>query len=1139
MFGNMDSQKEIINTVNSNAAETAADVRETAAQDAAGQGTAFDEAAAGDRPETEAAVTETETETETETGGGTIRHEDGADEDTEEKGPGWKYYLVYFAWYTLLFGVTAAAVFVWFWLKKRRFVWKSDGANQHYYGLLFFARWGKEVLQQFRETGVFRLPTFTLRMGYGGDLFTTLAYYVIGDPFSLPAVFVPEKYLLAFHDLMLLVRFWLAGITFSAYNFYMGRKSRVAVLAGALVYVFNGFTLSGMRHHYFLNPFVFFPLLLIGCERIFRKKKPGLFVFMVFLCAVSNFYFFYMMVLMTVLYAVWRSVWMRGLRQFGRVLLDGLSFVWYGLLGTLLAAFVFLPVVLRFLEDPRAADDKTIPLLWPVKYYQNFLDSFLSKGTSEMADSWTYMGFGAVAALCVLFIFARWKKHRGQKAAFAVLTALLLTPMGGFVLNGFSYPANRWMWAYALLIGTMTATAVSEIAEAGVRQVLGSILLLAFVAAACVGWHYTFSRESALAVIIALFAVAAVLVLRIMMLERGQNSFGRFSYAFRVQAALLVSVLVTIVAAGYFNFAPSARAGVLEYLSRAQIELKSSKDSAAAADLLGSGLSAEGRSALSAAIGKETDGSEVSESPASADGQTGPFYRYTTFNPANNTSILYGVSTTQYYWSLSNGNVSRFLSETGQLNSMIDQYDTLDDRTALNELVGIRYFLSDTPEGVPFGYEKVDGLSYSNADLWPAVDSVKRYSCEVYENKYTLPFGFTTDRWMSMAEYNTLDIPQRQQALLQGVVLEQDPGEEYTELVPAGSSREGEAGTVQTAFSEQWMPAEIEYDEEIITEADLETDDGTPLRFEAAEGGGSVTFYFAGLPDCETYLYVRGLHYTPPAGREGAPKLLMSVKGFSGEKKCGAKQIGYTTERDPWATGRTDFLVNLQYRPEALDSISLSLPAAGTYTFDSLEVVCQPMDAYPAMAEALRAQAMTDLDIHEMGDSCATDRITGRVTLDAPRLLCLQIPKTAGWTAYVDGQRTELMQADTMFSALPLTAGTHEIEMRYQTPGLHIGAFISAGTLLLLILFTVVYAIVSAILHAIDRRREDLPEGSYESLAEEINEAAGEVTEASEEEADAKTGETLVEPLEDAEAGPGDAAEEPAEEETAGADECL
>ena len=170
---NNKNQVEDVAVVNGGAAETAADVMETAAGDAAEQ--------------------------ETVSG--------GADEDRAEKGPGWKYYLVYFAWYTLLFGLTAAAVFVWFWLKKRRFVWKTDGVNQHYYGLLFFARWGREVLQQFRETGVFRLPTFTLRMGYGGDLFTTLAYYVIGDPFSLPAVFLPEKYLLAFHDIMLMVRF--------------------------------------------------------------------------------------------------------------------------------------------------------------------------------------------------------------------------------------------------------------------------------------------------------------------------------------------------------------------------------------------------------------------------------------------------------------------------------------------------------------------------------------------------------------------------------------------------------------------------------------------------------------------------------------------------------------------------------------------------------------------------------------------------------------------------------------------------------------------------------------------------------------------------------------------------------------------
>ena len=641
----------------------------------------------------------------------------------ERAGEGWqraKKMLVYFLGYTVLFCAAAAAVFVWFWLRKRRFIWQTDGVNQHYYGLLYFSKWGKEVLRQFRETGVLRVPTFSLRMGYGEDLYTTLAYYVIGDPFSLPAVFVPEKYLMHFHDLMLMARFYLAGISFSAYAFYMGRKNRLAVLTGAFIYIFNGFTLSGMRHHYFLNPFIIFPLLLIGCEQYFRKKRPGLFLVMVFVAAVSNFYFFYMMVIMTVLYAVWRSVRRNGVRQFGRVLLDGAAFLWYGLIGTLMASVVFLPVVLRFLQDPRTADNKSVPLLWPLRYYRNFLDCFLTNGTSALSESWTYMGFGAVALLGVIYIFVNRKRHFDLKAAFIGLTCLLMTPLAGFVLNGFSYPANRWMWAYALLVAFMTATAVSEMTEAGTGTT-GTIIMTTFVLAVCicvcVFWEYTFSRASAQAVVIALFGLAAVLAGRAVLLERvvkrrqsdagtdgfetAQESLGavKRKITVRVQAVLLACVLLTAASAGYFDFSAKRSAKIFEYLSRAQVETQTAKDAAAAAQLIDGNL-----------LKSEFDTAEKTGSPK-------PFYRYTTYNPENNTSLLYGVSNTQYYWSLSNPNSAQFFSETGQLNRMIHQYDNLDDRTFLNEIAGVRYFLGNDQEGVPFGYVKKEGLSYSNEDL--------------------------------------------------------------------------------------------------------------------------------------------------------------------------------------------------------------------------------------------------------------------------------------------------------------------------------------------------------------------------------------------------------------------------------------
>ena len=993
---------------------------------------------------------------------------------TGEQGFGWKGYLLYYLAYTALFCVMAAAVFVWFFLKKRRFVWQTDGVNQHYYGLVYFSRWGKEVLKNFRETGVFRLPTFSLRMGYGTDLYTTLAYYVIGDPFSLPAVFVPEKYLLLFHDLMLLARFWLAGITFSAYNFFMGRKSRIGVLAGALIYIFNGFTMSGMRHHYFLNPFVFFPLLLIGCELYFRKKRPWLFLVMVFVTAVSNFYFFYMMVIMTALYAVWRSVRIHGLHRFGGVILDGVSFVWYGLIGTLLSSFLLLPILLRFLQDPRTADSKQISVFWPLWYYRNFIDSFLSNGTTALAEAWTYMGFGAVALLCVLFIFLQRKRHFDLKAAFVGLTLFLMTPLAAYAMNGFSYPANRWMWAYALLIGTMTATAVPELAEAGGRKLAAGLLLFVAVILVCVCWNYTFSRSSAQSVILGLLAMAVVLTGRVLLLEKEketQSREGKAASPVYVQAGILFCAALSIGAAAYFDFAPGRSAKVLEYLSRAQIETAAAGDAGAASELIDK---------------------QLLQAEADDKGKV-PFYRYTTYNPENNTSLLYGVSNTQYYWSLSDPSVSQFLDETGQLNRLIHLYDTLDDRTFLNEIAGIRYFLGNDTEGLPYGYEKKADLSYDNNDLWPDTTDVERFSCQVYENKYALPFGFTTDRWIGRQDYDRMDIAERQQALMQGILLEKDPGEGFTQMKPAAGETAGAAAGNTLVFTDTALPYQIEYKGEPVP-----AESGEKMTFASAGGGDVVTIRFSGMQDCETALYIHGLQYSCPPGQRKTTKPEISVTGYVGEKAAATKQIGYTTPDDPWTTGRKDFYVNMRWHDQPLDHFDLVLEDPGTYTIASMEVVCQPMTGYARQAEALRTYPLTDLDIHEMGDSSATDRITGHIDLPSPQILCLQIPCTAGWKAYVDGERAELLQADTMFSALLLPAGSHDIELRYQTPGLRFGTAISAGAFVLLLLFLVIYSIVSAILRGRDRRLAAIPEGSYAPAEDTPRSGEGEGTERTE-----------------------------------------
>ena len=93
----------------------------------------------------------------------------------------------------------------------------------------------------------------------------------MGDPLNLLSVAVPTRYMAYFYSFLVVLRLYLAGLAFSGYCFYMGRKKNLAVLTGALCYVFCGYALFGaIRHPFFLNPMIYFPLILTGVE-----KKSG------------------------------------------------------------------------------------------------------------------------------------------------------------------------------------------------------------------------------------------------------------------------------------------------------------------------------------------------------------------------------------------------------------------------------------------------------------------------------------------------------------------------------------------------------------------------------------------------------------------------------------------------------------------------------------------------------------------------------------------------------------------------------------------------------------------------------------------------------------------------------------------------
>jgi uncharacterized membrane protein YfhO len=154
------------------------------------------------------------------------------------------------------------------------------------------------------------------------------------------------------------------------------------------------------------------------------------------------------------------------------------------------------------------------------------------------------------------------------------------------------------------------------------------------------------------------------------------------------------------------------------------------------------------------------------------------------------------------------------------------------------------------------------------------------------------------------------------------------------------------------------------------------------------------------------------------------------------------------TPKFNWYYDKHNFVFNMGYSEEAKDLITLSFNQPGEYTFDSLNVICLPLNNMHEKVKALKENVLENV-------VTSNNLITGNIKLDKTKILCLAIPYNGGWTAYVNGKPAELLRVNTIYSGLLLEPGDYTIELKYFTPGLKtglicslIGVILFAGTII-------------------------------------------------------------------------------------------
>ena len=606
----------------------------------------------------------------------------------------------YYVAYTILFALICVIAFNYFYLTGKTFISNGDGIDQYYKALIYYGRYLRDIISNKV------IPEFDFHMGEGGDILSAL-YYTIGDPIASLVVFVPEEYVYLFYDLSIILRIYLAGIIFSELCFYVDKGSNYAKLAGCFAYIFSYWViLSQSKDIYFLNPTIYFPLVILGVEKLLKGDKPYTLILGVFLSGISNFYFLFMIAILTVFYVVIRLLLLYRL-DYKKIINKLIQIALASIEGVLLSAVTVFPVAYALLSNNRLGVNYGLHPFYPIFYYQRLLTIFLSNDDPY----WLCMGFASPCLLSTALAFKQYKKDKLLFFLNLLCLIMIVLPIFGKILNGFSYVSNRWSFAIALLVAY---TLTSKWEEFNDNKIYLSIaMFLIFAWAAIFAW----SRDIRvlIPIMIALFFLIVLLL-----------DINKKIIKIDLKNALLLGLVIfsILYTADY----------VYSYRGRNRTRIVLDKETA--------------RNIL---VNNEAD--FVKESVSDKD-----FYRYSGNCLTNNIAILENTHTTSYYFSIANPNISNYRNKLAINEYLNFFYKEYDQRTSLLSLANVKYYVNgkDDKHLIPYGFTKIK----------------ENNEYELYQNSYALPFGYTYESSVDYKWWDSLNPVEKQEVLTKAVVVE-------------------------------------------------------------------------------------------------------------------------------------------------------------------------------------------------------------------------------------------------------------------------------------------------------------------------------------------------------------------------------
>ncbi len=901
---------------------------------------------------------------------------------SKNKGVEWEVWV----WYSVLFIGVGSIIFLPFTLYGKTLLWNGDGYSQYYPILV---KLQQIIVNLLKGNGI---SFWSWDTGLGADVIGNYAL-VLFDPFCWLVVLFPKQYLDVAYSVIVILKLYSAGLVMLGFLKYHNKKNSIALLL-AIGYAFCTWGLIVLRHEFFLNQLILFPLLIWGVDHVDNKKSPTLLILSVMMSVITSLYFSYISAWIVFVYIVLKYFLEEENKTIRNFTIRIAKFMIYALIGGGLAIPILLPALYSLLQAGNGSG-LDIRLFPTFKLLVRFVPAFA--GVIETSWSYGYQNMNMLLVLMIPALLLTPKKNQVSRYMFFLCIFISVFPLIQSVLNGFSYSSGRWSYVFIFFF----VYAIADVLDYGVYKIpgyeIGAKIWLEIIF--CISLFGTIIVKAI--TMTDFFIISINLFLGMVLLHC--LSIEQKCRIDHIPKKVFLITLANICIIPVVYYSPNLGNNMNIFMS--------------------SGNTYE---IYESAALRATDFIHDSD-----------FYRVDTVDHPNNSGSTvrdaHIPANICLYWQVSS--ISEYLST---LDEKWTRYNELmmnsagthrricvfsnDNRARMDFLLGVKYFLSDSAS--QSGYA---GFGFTKKDTVNGVD--------IMQSAYPAGLGYVYDSAIAESDFLQYEPLEREQLLMQCVELSDKDLENST--VPIAKAAE-----LKTNISQ--IPSTI-YDtqgNEIIRNT---------FTITSTEKKMTIT-PLQEIKKSEVYLLFHNLEKEPVTAQTAWELSNMKddkytrrtffsnylshipYENFSiyvnAKQKNIKKRLVNAAGEAQGIRGNNDYMVNIGYYDSFNEQITLDFSNIGNYTFDSIELLAVPINSYQEQASKLSQNRFT------VTNKTGNNHIWGETNSEKGGMLYLSILYNPGWKIYIDGIKADkIYHVNTAFMGVEVPAGKHEIELVYKPIG--------------------------------------------------------------------------------------------------------